>query len=105
MYAVGALHVIWQRIPRQHRSDSRIDRNDQRVPGICGRISAGALIFGRHREHLRRPQHLAKALILTEIKRLSTPVIDMRQYNRSTIGEAEFIPPERRILPGFTGDE
>jgi hypothetical protein len=57
---------------------------------------ARTLVRGWHREHLRRAQHLAKALILAEVKRLSATVINMRQHNRSAIGETKFVAPEWR---------
>src|SRR5262249_52482830 len=45
------------------------------------------------------PKHLPKSLILPEVKRLSTAVIDSRKHHRPAVGRAKFVPHERRNTP------
>src|SRR6185369_7222626 len=47
-------------------------------------------------EHLRRPQHLAKTLVLSEIKSTAAAVVDLWKHHRAAVSKPEFIADKRR---------
>ena len=61
----------------------------------------GPLISRRHGHHLRGAQHLAEALVLKEIESALAAVIDSRNKNRATAGEAELVAAEGRNAAGI----
>src|SRR5579884_1506997 len=96
MWTVCALREVRQRITRKHARDAGIHRHDQRIAGKCRGVASSALVGRRYRQHLRRPEHLAKSLVLTEVKGLPSPVVQMRQHYRAAIGKPKLIAAERR---------
>src|SRR5208337_3041496 len=90
----GPLRIVGQWIARQNGRDLRIYRYEERVTGERRRVLSLPLSLGRHREHLRGPQHLAETLILPEEKGAIPALVNSRQRDRPTQREAEFIAPE-----------
>ena len=60
-----------------------------------------ALGGGRDGHDLRGSQHLAKALVLSEVEGSLAAVVDVGNKNRAAIGEAELIAAERRDAAGI----
>src|SRR5580704_9342976 len=75
MHSIGTGWEIGQRIPCQNFGDTGVYRHGQRIAGISGRVYSLAFLCRGNRKDLGGAKHLAKTLILSEVKRLSTAVI------------------------------
>ena len=101
--AKRALGKVRQRIPIQDLCDWRVDRHGKRIVGVGRCINPIPLLLGRHRKDLRRPEHLAKALVLDEIERFFSAIVNVGNNDRTAIGEPELIPFEGRKAPWICG--
>ncbi len=103
--AKRARGIVRQRVSRQNRRDLRTHRHKQRVTGRSRRFRKGgcvdpfSFVGGRHRENLRRSQHLAETRVLAKEKCLPAPVINSRQHHRPADRHAEFVAHKRRNPP------
>ena len=73
---VGARRIVGQRIAREHAGDARINRHGENIAREGSGVQAGAFLLGGHGKHLGGAQHLAKALVLAEVKGLPGAVVD-----------------------------
>jgi len=86
--------IVRQWVARQHACHARVDRDHQGVPGKSSYVVTGTLLRGRHRKYLGGSQHLAKALVLAEVKRLAGAVVKTGQDDGAAIGKAELVAAE-----------
>ena len=100
--AVCALRFIGEGIFCKDWLDGRADGNGQRVARKRGGVNSLPLRRGGHGENLRCAEYLPEALILAEIKRAVTPIVNFRQNHRAANGEPKFIAHKRRN-PRFVG--
>src|SRR5882672_3710971 len=96
MHSIGTGWEIGQRIPCQNFGDPRVHRHDQRIAGIGCRVYSLALLCRGDRKDLGGPKHLAKALILSEVKRLSPTVVHMGNQNGAAICKPELVATKGR---------
>src|SRR6266436_532161 len=93
---VSAIRIVREGIASKQRCDAAADGNSQSIAGKCGGVDALPLRDGRNREYLGGPENLPEALILREIKCLTTSIVNSWKDNGATVGETEFIAGKRR---------
>src|ERR1700730_13449900 len=91
MHSIGTGWEIGQRIPCQNFGDPRVHRHDQRIARIGGRVYSLAFLCCGDRKDLSGAKHLAKTLILSEVKRLSPAVVYLGNQDGTTICKPELV--------------
>ena len=94
-----SLRIVRQRITGQQRRNFAADRNGQGIAAKSCRVDSLPLRLSRHGEYLRCPQNLPESLIFREIKCLAPAIVNMRNEDRTAVGDSEFIARERRKAP------
>jgi len=69
MHSIRAAWEIGQRIACQNFGDPGVHRHDQRIAGVGGGVYSLAFLCYGDRKDLGGAKHLAKALIVSEVKR------------------------------------
>jgi len=90
---------VRQRVLIQYGQNRRTHWHRQRIAGIGLGINPLPLGHSGHREHLRRPQHLPKPLVLAKIKGSVAPVIEVRNHDWTAIGKSKFVSRKWRNAP------
>src|SRR6266404_8514215 len=93
---VSAIRIVREGIASKQRCDAAADGNSQSIAGKCGGVDALPLRDGRNREYLGGPENLSEALILREIKCLTTSIVNSWKDDGAAVGETEFIAGKRR---------
>jgi hypothetical protein len=99
--AIGTGWIVGQRIAGEDASDCGIGSDDEDVAGEGAGVEAIAFELSGDRQDLGGAEHLAKALVLAEVKGLAAAVVDVRDDDRAAVGEAEFVAAKWRDSSGI----